>query len=214
MCSFIRYDTYMERRAGNRKKSAAWKYYDQFLAEKEPEEDCSGSYLSALYDWERLPMETRIWKSFEDGNWSLMDCMPYMKYYNGMAALKRMVKTLPIPSIESVRMARLLYEHTGKEKYLDIIMWNMKRDPDEKAYVHELSACSPCARVYTLLKRAYIKSGSDDVRWEASVGLENVLGALWNRDRSEMVKIGKALYGASSENARRTVMSSLEHSFG
>ena len=78
--------------------------------------------MGEIYDWEREEVEDIIWDAFFNKNEiELAQFFPELKKYDGIKVLKESPYLLQIPSEASVEIAKILYETTGDEGYLDII---------------------------------------------------------------------------------------------
>lgn len=145
--------------------------------------------LDEIYEWERNEVEEVIWHNFCDNDIDLAILLPKLKNYDGLKLLEEKLQVLNIPSGGSVLISQVLYEVTKKEKYLDIIMHNIKKDPNNISCVATLAYCSPSEKAYSLLVQIYVNSDNDAIRSTAVTGILYNKGIIKDPyDLQEMMK--------------------------
>lgn len=148
--------------------------------------------MEEIYDWEREEVEDIIWDAFcNKKEIELAQFFPKLEKYDGIKALKECTYLLQIPSEASVEIAKILYEVTGDEDYLDLIKRNIDASPETISYVSILSYCKPCQRLYNILADIYINNNNKVNRSTA------VMGILYNKgiikDRSSIKESNDAI---------------------
>lgn len=148
--------------------------------------------MEEIYDWEREEVEDIIWDAFcNKKEIELAQFFPKLEKYDGIKALKECIYLLQIPSGASVEIAKILYEVTGDEDYLDLIKRNIDASPETISYVSILSYCKPCQRLYNILTDVYINNNNRVNRSTA------VMGILYNKgiikDRSSIKESNDAI---------------------
>lgn len=148
--------------------------------------------MEEIYDWEREKVEDIIWDAFcNKKEIELAQFLPKLEKYDGIKALKECTYLLQIPSGASVEIAKILYEVTGNEDYLDLIKRNIDASPETISYVSILSYCKPCQRLYNILTDIYINNNNKVNRSTA------VMGILYNKgiikDRSSIKESNDAI---------------------
>ena len=99
------------------------------------------------------------------------------------------IPELNIPSDGSVLVSQVLYETTGEEKYLDIIMRNIAKSPADISYVASLAYCKPSEKAYSMLVYIYINSENEVIRSTAVTGILYNKGIIKNvNDLQEMTQ--------------------------
>lgn len=132
--------------------------------------------MEEIYDCEREEVEDMIWDAFNNQNEiELAQFLPKLKKYDGIKTLKESPYLFQIPSEASVEIAKILYETTGDEYYLDLIKRNIDASPETISYVSILSYCKPCQRLYNILVDIYINNSNKVNRGTA------VMGILYNK---------------------------------
>lgn len=138
--------------------------------------------LDEIFEWERDEIENVICRNFSNNDIDLAIFLPKLKKYDGISLLKRKLQELTIPSSGSVLISQVLYETTKKEKYLDIIMQNIEKSPDNISYVASLAGCSPSEKAYSMLVHIYINNENEVIRSTAVTGILHNKGIIHNVD--------------------------------
>src|SRR5574344_1648117 len=82
--------------------------------------------MEEIYDWERDEVENIIWNEFNNRNEiGLAQCLPKLKKYDCIKALKERLFLYQIPSEGSVEVGKILYEATDNKEYLKVIKKNI-----------------------------------------------------------------------------------------
>lgn len=151
--------------------------YDYFIKQLNASgaEKMDGYYpqtLEEIYDWEKEEVEDIIWDAFINKNEvGLAQFLPKLKKYDGIKALKESPYLNRIPCEASVEIAKILYEATDDEDYLDLIKRNIDASPNTISYVSLLSYCKPCLKLYYILADIYINNENKVNRSTAVQGL-------------------------------------------
>lgn len=128
--------------------------------------------LEEIYDWERGEVEDIIWDAFINKNEvGLAQFLPKLKKYDGIKALKENPYLNKLPCEASVEIAKILYETTNDEDYLDLIKRNIDASPNTISYVSLLAYCKPCLKLYNILADIYINNENRVNRSTAVQGL-------------------------------------------
>lgn len=142
--------------------------------------------MEEIYDWERNEVEDLIWNAFHNNNEiGLIKFLPKLKRYDGIRALKECPYIHQIPSVCSAEIAKILYETTGAEAYLDIIKKNIDMCPNNIVYVSILSYCKPCPKLHSFLVEIYINNKNKVNRNSAVMGLLYEKGIISDRSSIE-----------------------------
>ena len=161
--------------------SKAYKYlFEQLNATGSKK--CDGYYpkiMEEIYDWERDEVEKVIWEAFPRDN-DLAKFLPKLKKYDGVKALKEALVKCSIPSDNSVTNAHVLYEHTGDDKYIDVIKRNIDADKERLSFVSILADGKPCKKAYDFLVEIYLKSKNTTIRNITVAGILYNKGAIKN----------------------------------
>ena len=170
--------------------------------------------LEEIYDWERNKVEDIIWSAFcEKKEYNLAIFFPKLKNYDGLEKLKETLQKCQIPSESSVIIAKVLYESTNDDYYVEVIKRNIQKDPDNGVYVAMMSYAKPSKSLYNLLVEVYISSDNEIIRGSA------VRGILYHKDFITnpydlkkiigMVNLRK-IFDKSDRNERKKVINNLE----
>lgn len=128
--------------------------------------------MEEIYDLERDEVEDIIWNAFiNKKEVGLAQFLPKLKKYDGIKALKESPYLLQIPSDASAEIAKILYESTGDEYYLEVIKKSIDASPESISYVSILSYCEPCPKLYSILSDIYINNENKVNRNTAVMGL-------------------------------------------
>ena len=116
-----------------------------------------------IYEWERDELEDIIWERFNnESNIELACYLPRLKKYDGIEALQNKLSECAIPSRESRMIAKVLYNSTGKDCYLDIFKENYEKSK-ENLYiiVTELYYCKPGKKMFDMLCDIYLNCNEE-----------------------------------------------------
>lgn len=171
--------------------------------------------MDEIYDRERDDVENIIWNTFNNNkDYELAKFLPKLKKYNGIEALKGTLIQCNIPSDNSVTIAKVLYEYTGDNKYLEVIKSNIEKDKDNISNVAMLLDCKPSEGLYNLLVNIYIDSDNKIVRSSAAIGILYNKGLIRNpHDMQEIMnKIElRRKFARSDRKERIDVIKQLEN---
>jgi len=145
------------------------------------------SCLDKMYAWERADAERLIWYEFNENKVAVLaDLVLRLKGYDGAAAVKKMLSESPVPSDRSACLSRLLFEWTKEEKYLDLLITNVKQSKYRLEFVSELKCAPVCIKVYEVLKDIYLTSEDSVVRGTAVTGILHYRGFV--KDPSDLTE--------------------------
>ena len=86
--------------------------------------------MEEIYDWEREEVEDVIWDAFINKHEiDLAPFLPKLEKYDGIKALKESPYLVQVPSDASAEIAKIIYEDTDDEEYLDIIKKTLTHPP-------------------------------------------------------------------------------------
>ena len=164
--------------------------------------------MEEIYDWERDEVEEIIWDAFINKNEvGLAPFLPKLQKYNGIKALKESPYLSQIPSDASAEIAKIIYEATDDEDYLDFIKRNIDASPDTISYVSILSYCKPCLKVYNILADIYINNGNKVNRNTAVMGLLFNKGVIKDRlsikESNDTIELRKKFKSEDREERKR-----------
>ncbi len=135
------------------------------------------SCLDKMHEWERADAERAIWHEFNENKVTVLAGLVLrLKGYDGVAAVKKMLSESPVPSDRSTNLSRLLFEWTKEEKYLDLLIKNVKQSKYRLQFVSELKCAPVCIKVYEVLKDIYLTSEDSVVRSTAVTGMLHYRG--------------------------------------
>ena len=125
--------------------------------------------FSKIRDDEREEIEDAIFE-YVDSCGELVIFFPELKKYNGIAYLKdlledRRKKDCPLAHYD-VLIARTLYEATGDESYLDLII-KCHEESGDHSILATLSYMKPCRKIYDYMIDMYIRLDDAAARFSA-----------------------------------------------
>jgi hypothetical protein len=130
-----------------------------------------------MYEWERADAERLIWYEFNENKVTVLaNLVLRLKGYDGVSAVMKMLSESPVPSDRSAYLSRLLFEWTNEEKYLDLLLTNVKQSKYRLEFVSELKCAPVCIKVYEVLKDIYLTSEDAVVRSTAVTGMLHYRG--------------------------------------
>lgn len=170
--------------------------------------------LEEIYDWERNEVENIIWTTFcEKKDYNLSMFLPKLKNYDGLQKLKDTLQKCKIPSGNSVIIAKVLYEFTNNDSYVEIIKRNIQEDSDNGIYVAMMSYAKPSKSLYNLFVEIYINCEDEIIRGSAVRGILYNKGFITNpydfKKIIGMVNIRK-IFNKSDRSERKKIISNLE----
>ena len=135
------------------------------------------SCLDKMYEWERADAERLIWYEFNENKVTVLaNLVLRLKGYDGVSAVMKMLSESPVPSDRSAYLSRLLFEWTNEDKYLDLLLTNVKQSKYRLEFVSELKCAPVCIKVYEVLKDIYLTSEDAVVRSTAVTGMLHYRG--------------------------------------
>ena len=124
--------------------------------------------LEKIYDWERDEVEDIIWNMFHGVAGGVFACyLPKLSNYDGLNALKR-----SLSEYSNIETAKVLYESTGDDSYLDVFMENYNKSNGEGySIVAALTYCKPCKKMFEILCDIYLNADEKLAVQQAAKGI-------------------------------------------
>lgn len=122
----------------------------------------STGFLDEMYDSEVEKAEDLIWETFhKKKDTGLIIFLPKLKKYDGISALRKLVKDCKIPSHLNMSIVSLLYESTKEIYYLKLMEKNIIKSQYNFSYIARMIHLNPCEEVYHALIRIYLNSSEE-----------------------------------------------------
>lgn len=170
--------------------------------------------MEEIYDWERNEVEDIIWETFHKNNdYDLAMFFPKLKNYNGIEELKNTLEKCRIPSENSVNIAKVLYENTYDNFYIEIIKKNIEKAPNNGTFVAMISYAKPSEELYNLLVEIYINCNDKIIRGSATRGILYNKGFINNPyDFKEIIQKTslRKMFFKDTQVERKEIISNLE----
>lgn len=167
--------------------------------------------LDEINDNERDSAEDIIWKAFHDGDSGVAIFLPKLRKYNGIDALQNALHKCNIPSERSIDLARILYDCSKNEKYLDVFIANLKSN-DEKHRVTVLTKLmdlNPSDKIFEIFENSCLYDQSKVVRSAGATGLLYCKGYIKNpfnvTEVVQNISLKKLLMDGTLEERRKKI---------